>query len=122
MKKFLVVLFILLYVSSSIATTCPQPVSYLKEGTTVPCTGYLFDPEKEQEVRIKLEELKYKDQIIIVQKHLLDIKDQRIDNLSKYNEYLDNKLQTNENLSFWKSTLYFSLGVLVTGFIARNIR
>lgn len=46
------------YLISFQALACPQPVTPLKKGEQAPCTGFLFSPEKELELRIRNEEYK----------------------------------------------------------------
>ena len=51
MKKLLAILITLSMPLNSFSD-CPKPVTSLEEGVKAPCTGYLFTPEKELEVRL----------------------------------------------------------------------
>lgn len=55
MKKLLAILITLSMPLNSFAD-CPKPVTSLEEGAKAPCTGYLFTPEKELEVRLMKKE------------------------------------------------------------------
>jgi hypothetical protein len=51
LNKF-IVLLIILCLSGTSYSTCNQPVVSIEKGQAAPCSGYLFTPEKEQEVRL----------------------------------------------------------------------
>ena len=51
-------LFLATIISFNSFAQCPKPVQYVEKGNTVNCTGFLFSPEKELELRIKNEEYK----------------------------------------------------------------
>lgn len=101
---------------------CDKNVYHLVKDQKAPCEGYLFSPEKEQEVRIKIKTydylLKYNDK----QKEIIDVMNERIVNLQKYNSEIDKELQNRQKFKFWEVTLYFSLGALLTGAIAANVK
>ena len=106
------------------ATTakCKKAVTYLLEKQMAPCTGYLFSPAKEYEIRVKEQQHDILKDLTVKQGEVLEIMDQRIQNMQKYNAYLSSELEKKEKYGFVKSFLYFGLGVLVTGAIATNVR
>jgi hypothetical protein len=108
MKWKITGIIISLIASTSIA--CEQPVKYLTEGQTTPCSGYLFSEEKELEVRIAVEENKKLYMITETQ-------DTLISNLEKQN----NLLETKERLNDIEKFAYFIGGALITALIARNV-
>lgn len=117
MYKYLILYSMIL---SQAALAC-DPVKYVKKGEVAPCTGYLFTPDKELEVRKTIEELKTSRFIIENNAKLINLKDE---NLSLTNtqlklwqdqsSMLSKQLVDRENSSFWKSTFYFVLGAAVT--------
>lgn len=100
---------------------CDKPVQYLSQGQNTPCTGYLFSPEKELEVRQMKETYNLHLEVKQLQKERIDILETRIDNYQEYQVELEKELRNREDISFWKNTLYFGLGVLLTGAIATNV-
>lgn len=109
--KALILVFIMLF--NQIAFACDKPVTYLKEGTLAVCTGYLFSPEKEKEVRetaIKyntMEQLNSKqEELIVVLQQRVYVGQQVSDNLRKENESLESKNRMDQ-------IIYFSLGLVL---------
>jgi len=51
MKKLITIIILLSYVNS-FAVECKQEVTYLLEGQTSPCNGFLFSPAMELKVRL----------------------------------------------------------------------
>ena len=51
---------------------CP-PVLYIKEGTPAPCTGYLFSPEKELELRIFKSDYEFLQKELEIQRSLTEL-------------------------------------------------
>lgn len=111
----------LLITFSSSAYSCEKDVTYLEKGTATPCEGYLFSPDKEKEVRYKVESYKYVNEFANKQGEIIVIMDQRLTNLQEHNKVLSEELNRKNKAKFWQSTFYFTLGVLVTGAIARNV-
>lgn len=58
---------------NSMGLGCEKPVQALKEGQKSPCTGYLFSPEKEKEVRITVQETELKEAEIELQKQKIKL-------------------------------------------------
>jgi len=56
-KKVTTCLVLVMFSTSGLAN-CLRPVTPLKKGEHSPCTGFLFSPQKELELRIKNEEYK----------------------------------------------------------------
>lgn len=94
---------------------CPSPVQPVKQGQAAICDGYLFSPDAESKAykASRLADL-YKDENQILQERL-NLYIQESKTLSQDIA----KRDTNESLY---RIIYFGLGVLVTGFVVRNIR
>jgi len=95
--------------------TCDKPVTYLGQGSTSPCSGFLFSPEKELEVRILVETLKKDQEIKTILEKRLEITQLRL-------EDVNNQLYKREQTSQLEKSLYFVFGALITGFIANNVK
>lgn len=102
--------------------SCPQNVTKVTKGLIVPCDGYIFSPETELEARIAVSTKNKLDDYIKIQNDMLSIQSQRIDNFVKQNAALEQKIDLNEKTNFLRATVYFGLGVLVTGFIVHNVK
>jgi hypothetical protein len=100
---------------------CDKAVTRLIEGTPALCTGYLFTPEKELEVRIKDATYTQMEDLVKKNQELNEILYKRVDNLQELNLKLNDKIQANQTQDFWVKFAYFGLGVLVTGMIAREV-
>lgn len=103
-------------------------VQFVKKTTPAPFDGYLFAPEAEQKAREGLlERDQYKSlyessqRIIKLMEGNESLYEQRLENFKVRNDDLSVKLQQATDASFWKNTLYFGLGVLITGAIAIGI-
>ena len=111
------------------STSCPKPVSVIKQGEVATCSGFLFSPEAEQQA----EEYRADSEFY---KRLNKSLNEKTGILENENEILQKRLNLyitqSEVLSKDKAqrdsteTLYrfisFGLGVLVTGLIVRNVR
>lgn len=86
MKKLLTVFIALSFSVNSFATECSAPVKLIEENSPAPCRGYLFSPDKELEVRVKV--LDYS----LLKRNLEDL-NKIVDKLNKkeieYNELLE---------------------------------
>lgn len=100
------ILAILLVSNLSWATTCPDNVMYLTEGSKAPCTGYLFSPDMELQVRTEVIQLEKLQEISNKQDELITTLNQRIDNANQ-------QIQVAERSSFIDKVLYLSGGLLV---------
>lgn len=101
---------------------CEKDVEYVLEGRKVPCTGYLFSPAKEYDVRVKIEKYELTKELSERQNEINKVLEERLKNMREYNQGLSKELRDERSNNFWKNTLYFGLGVLVTGAIAVNVR
>ncbi len=118
MKKIIFAIF--LTWSNLSSATCLS-VTYLQEGTPAPCSGYLFSPEKEQEVRLKIIDYDRLTKLTERQSSLIDIQDQRLTGQIKLNQELIEKINNSNQKDFWQNTLYFLSGVLITGAISSAV-
>lgn len=96
---------------------CDKPVSYLTEGQSAPCTGYLFTPEKELEVRYKINSYDNLTELTKKQEELIDILNKRIEN----NQKQIGLYQDKESSGYFTQLLYFGMGVLATTLIANTV-
>ena len=101
---------------------CKKKVQYLSYGQKTPCTGFLFSPEHEYNVRFKIATFDNLQKYIKKQEEINKILNERLVNAQKHNINLSDRLQKKENNSFWHKTLYFILGAILTGAIAKNVR
>lgn len=109
-----------LLVSTSHAA-CDKPVTALQEGQAAPCTGYLFTPEKELEVRFKTNTYDKLTELTKKQDEMIDVLNLRIDNNQKQISLYEQKIQQNQSTEFYQKLLYFGLGVLTTTVIANTV-
>lgn len=97
MKKLLALIIALSLPINSFAAECQVPVKLLEEGSPAPCRGYLFSPEKELDVRIKV-----KDYSLLKQEN--EVLNQMIERLNKKNseseKIIDLEIQKTE---LWKT-------------------
>lgn len=96
-------------------------VKYLEKGEQAPFTGYLFTPEKESEVRQNNESLKYYKLLDESNQRIIQMKDQELSIVrdqgalwQTQSQNLSKQLEDAKSGSFWKQTLYFGLGALIT--------
>ncbi len=95
---------------------CP-PVKRVEKGQVAECTGYIFSPEKELEVRIRYDQFPILEQKLKAQEDISGILEQRLKN---HQEYITS-LEASRDRQFWRETGYFILGAVLTGFIATNV-
>lgn len=58
MKQLISIITAFSITTSAVASECPKPVQYVLENEKVNCTGYLFSPAKEAELRFRNEDYK----------------------------------------------------------------
>jgi hypothetical protein len=116
--KNLVLMTMLLIFNTALAC---DPVKFVEKGAAAPCTGYLFTPEKEKEVRMQVIDLQYekelslsKDRQIELYKKENAILTERYQIWSVEAKALSSDLSKERNSTFWRNTLYFALGMLIT--------
>lgn len=96
-------------------------VKYVEKGEPAPFTGYLFTPEKESEVRQQVESLKYFKLLDESNQRIIQLKDRELELIKNQGvlwqqqaDQLSKQLEEARAGSFWRQTLYFGLGALVT--------
>lgn len=112
-------LILSLIVSSHAA--CDKPVSYLQEGASAPCSGYLFTPEKELEVRFKINTYDKLTELTLKQDEMIEILNKRIDSNQKQIGLYEQKINIQQSNEFYQKVIYFGLGVLTTTIIANTV-
>jgi hypothetical protein len=121
MKKLLSLILILSFVSSQSWGACTKPMTYLLEGATTPCTGYLATPEQEAIFYRTNEENNLRKSIIEAKDKQIDLFQQHIKIYADDNARLIEKnqqIQTNKSL---ENGLYFFAGAALTAFIAYGV-
>ena len=113
---------------SLISHIAAAQVKYVEKGEPAPYTGYLFTPEKELEVRQANEALKYFKLADETNTRIIKLKDdelvlvrQQADIWKNQSDALSKELQEQKNSGFWKQTLYFGLGALLTTALAFGV-
>lgn len=114
-------LVLIIFLSNTCLAKCPKPVQYLQDLEMAPCAGFLFSPEKEMEVRIKLDNYSFLEDYSDTQEEVNEILTTRLQEAQKYNENLEKRLRQEKRNSDIYNFLYFGLGVIVTGLIAGNV-
>jgi hypothetical protein len=124
MRKFLSLILTLVISNTSLAV-CDKKVTLLNENQTSPCTGYLFTPQAEQELRTKLVDLDYYvalstslSKINDLQKKALDISVEQKDLLQKDLAATQQELQTRKNYDY----LYYGAGILTSILVMFAVR
>lgn len=108
-------------IASNSLANCPEPVKYLQDFEMAPCAGYLFSPEKEMEVRIKIDNYNLLEEYSNTQTDVNELLNNRLKEAQKYNENLEKRLREEKRSNEIYNFLYFGLGVIVTGLIAGNV-
>ena len=118
--------YILLFTLSAQAFC--DDVLYVQKGVPAPITGYLFSSDREKALRLTDENLSIcTTKTDLLQKKadlttdMLNLSSQRADLYQKNSEALSKELQSHTSDSFWKNSLYFLGGALVTGLIAAGV-
>lgn len=122
MKYLLVLSLLFSNLSFADDTTCKDAVVFLKKGEPAPCTGYHFSPEAEKNASKAFDDAKYykelsdllhsKNELYLKQINILD---QRLMLYVKSTNELAEEVTRKRNEDFWQKTIYFGLGVAVTG-------
>lgn len=97
----------LLLITNLTWAECSKPVTYLTEGSTTSCSGYLFTPDKELEVRTKVLQYDTLDKLVNKQNELIDVLNQRVDLTVKQNVVLYNELQSRSNQEWYINIAFF---------------
>ena len=116
--KALVVLLLAFNISWAV---CQQPVKYLSEGSTSPCSGYLFSPEQEQEVRLKMDRYSTLEKISAQQDVLIGIQNQRIELYQSQVMKLEEFFQYRKDREWYVNIGFFLGGAVLTAVIATNV-
>lgn len=118
MKKIISLILSIQIYSGYTFAECSKPVTYLQEGTPAICSGYLFTPEKELDVRLKITNYEKLELIIKKQDELVDVLNKRIEVQLQQNKELNELIATRENETFLHKALFFGLGAVLTGLIS----
>lgn len=111
----------ILFLSTQSFAVCTKPVTLLEEGAKTECTGYLFTPEKELEVRIKVANYDNMEKLVKKTEELNTITENRLNLYIDQNQKLMQTINTQQQTTFLQNAGFFVLGVLITGYIAINI-
>jgi hypothetical protein len=105
------ILSVILYSQYSFAA-CDKPVTYLLENDKAPCNGYLFTPDKELDVRLKILERESLIKQLEINREINDIQKLRIEEYQKYSDALKMDLKSEQTKNEWTRYGWFGLGVL----------
>jgi hypothetical protein len=108
------ILALLLFSQTTLAS-CPQPVTYLQQGKPAICSGYLFSPEQEKEVRGKIEQLATSQEIIKKQDEMIRVMDMRFALQVNINKNLREQNDSLQDKSTLERAFWFGLGALAAG-------
>lgn len=122
MKALIVVLLLLLAPPTRANTVCGKPVSYLQEGSKADCTGFLFSPEKEEEIRVKITNYDVLQLINKTQLEQIDILSQRLKISQEQNQALEKFFYERKDKEWYVNIAFFIGGALITAFIASNVK
>jgi hypothetical protein len=102
-----------------------QDVKVVKKGEVVPFDGVLFTKELEKTIRMDIQLAEKKVETL---SELNDLNEKEIDILTKrLNLYQEKTIEmadrevSNENSTFWKHTIYFLSGAIITGLISYGV-
>lgn len=133
--RIIKVLILQAFLVTSLQAECPKAVTKLKSGQKAPCTGYLFSPEKEQELYKQKEELKITLKQLQIQKDLTELHKKNSDTIldvvekeqkkteiwRKAAEDSTSKLIKSEEGRGKRDLIFLILGVIVTGTAAYTL-
>ncbi len=114
MKKVISLTLSVLLYSQYIFAVCDKPVTYLTETTPTPCNGYLFTPEKEQDVRVRLGSYDKLLELNSKQDQLITTLNGRIEVQQKLNDNISEQLYNREKHDKWTNMLWFIGGAFIT--------
>lgn len=122
LKTILLVCLLGSFQTSYAADSCSEAVVLLKKGEPAPCTGFLFSPDAEKNASKAFDDAKYykelsellhnKNDLYLKQINILD---ERLMLYMKSTNELAEEVTRKRNEDFWQKTIYFGLGVAVTG-------
>lgn len=110
MKLLIASIFLFTQISYA---NCEKPVTYLKEGQSAPCLGYLFTAEKEKEVRADSLKLQTQTELVTKQDELINVLNQRVYIAGVTNENLRSNVSSLESKNKLDQIIYFTLGLVV---------
>lgn len=106
----------------SFANSCPEPVQIIQAGQTANCDGFLFSDDAEKKASQAIDDATYyKDLSELLHKRSelsnkqIGILDQRLNLYMTSSNELAKEVVRKRDQDFWQKTIYFSLGVIVTG-------
>ena|SRR6478736_1568781 len=108
--KYIILTSILLFNQISFAA-CNKPVTYLTEGSTTQCNGYLFTPEKEKEVREVKSKYETLEALSAKQDELNKNLLQQVEVKTKQVEYMNKYVDSVKSDDTFEQIIYFSLGI-----------
>lgn len=106
---------------NSLAFAECKPVTYLKEGTPTPCTGYLFTPAEEKEVRNLKDRYEIQQEINLQQKQLIFNLSENVEVTTKLAQNYERKADQAEARNFFDKVAYFGIGILLGYGVARVV-
>lgn len=92
---------------------CDKPVTYLLESKPAPCTGFLFTPQQEEDVRFKI--IKYDELIKLTEKQdeMINLLSNRLDITQQRLTFTEKNLEYNQTRLKYDTIIYFCLGAIL---------
>lgn len=103
----------MIFVSSVTYAQCDEPVSYLRKGQIVNCSGYLFSEEKEKQVREMVNKYPILLELTSKQEHLINKLNDRVELNQQISTNLRGQLENRESNNRLQNIIYFTLGLVV---------
>lgn len=116
------------FISSLSFAECLKPVQIVEKGNSATCTGFLFSPDKEREVRTKVtdyELLLQRQDLLIQQKELykelyeksetqITLEREKTETWKQAATKATNELMSTQNSRMQRDYLFFGAGILTT--------
>src|SRR5690348_9417005 len=113
-KKMLKIIITIVLISNVASAACTKPVTYLTEGSTTQCNGYLFTPEAERTNYQKLEDLKILKETDKLQEERFNEASTSLNEYIKYSRELEKVNRKQQITNDVTKILYFIAGVGVS--------
>ncbi len=97
-------------------------VSLLEKGQQAPYKGYLFSPDLELEVRVKVNKNLFLESLVIKQQQEIDILNNRVQVKDELIINVEKQLKQSERNSSFEKIVYFMLGIVITSSIYKYVK
>lgn len=104
------------------STPCKKSSQYLLEGSPAPCNGHLFSPVLARKMMFQDQSYQDLEKLVERQRKVIDILNTRVTEAQTFGTDLYTEIERRQRYDFWEKTLYFALGVVVTGAIVVSLK